>query len=125
DTPIETHRAIEQPDTEKTVRGSHVGFNEDLNTNIYLLRSRIKNKELKVKYITLGFETNRNVVIVYMNHLANKDLVGEVEKRIKAISVDTIFAPGYIEECIEEHPFSPFPQNLYTERPDRVEAHLM
>lgn len=125
DTPIETHRAIEQPDTEKTVRGSHVGFNEDLNTNIYLLRSRIKNKELKVKYITLGFETNRNVVIVYMNHLANKDLVAEVEKRIKDISVDTIFAPGYIEECIEDHPFSPFPQNLYTERPDRVEAHLM
>src|SRR5699024_3484102 len=104
---------------------SHVGFNEDLNTNIYLLRSRIKNKELKVKYITLGFETNRNVVIVYMKHLANENLVAEVEKRIKAISVDTIFAPGYIEECIEEHPFSPFPQNLYTERPDRVEAHLM
>lgn len=125
DTPIETHRALEQPDTEKTVRGSHIGFIEDLNTNLYLLRSRIKNKQLKVKYITLGLETNRNVVIVYMNHLANKDLVAEVEKRIKDISVDTIFAPGYIEECIEEHPFSPFPQNLYTERPDRVEAHLM
>src|SRR5699024_880133 len=51
--------------------------------------------------------------------------VKEIEKKISDISIDSVFAPGYIEEFIEERPFSPFPQNLYTERPDRVEAHLM
>lgn len=125
DTPIQVTRSLEEPDTEKTVRGSHIGFVEDLNTNLYLLRDRIKNKYLKVNYITLGTESKRNVAIVYMDNLANKETVKEIEKRISNISLDSVFAPGYIEEFIEEHPYSPFPQNLYTERPDRVEAHLM
>lgn len=125
DTPIESNRSPEEPDTEKTVRGSHIGFIEDLNTNLHLLRNRIKNEQLKIKYITLGMETNQNIAIVYMNNLANEEIVAEIEKRLAEISIDSVFAPGYIEEFIEEQPHSPFPQNLYTERPDRVEAHLM
>src|SRR5699024_9362236 len=125
DTPIEINRSPEEPTTEKTVRGSHIGFVEDLNTNLYLLRSRIENINLKVKYITLGTETNQQVAIVYLEHLANKEIVEEVEKRVSDISVDMVYAPGYLEEFIEERPWSPFPQNLYTERPDRVEAHLL
>lgn len=125
DTPIESNRSPEEPDTEKTVRGSHVGFVEDLNTNLHLLRNRIKNEHLYVKYIQLGKETKQNIAIVYMKHLANDEIVAEIEKRLEDIRIDSVFAPGYIEEFIEEKPYSPFPQNLYTERPDRVEAHLM
>lgn len=33
--------------------------------------------------------------------------------------------PGYIQEFIEDTSFSPFPQQLNTERPDRVAANLM
>lgn len=125
DTPLETSRSPDEPDTEKTVRGSHIGFIEDLNTNLHLLRNRIKNEHLHIKYITLGTETNQEIAIVYMNELAKKETVEEIERKISEISVDTVFAPGYLEEYIEEKPYSPFPQNLYTERPDRVESHLM
>src|SRR5699024_5576179 len=72
DTRVEIHRSLEEPDTEKTVRGSHIGFIEDLNTNLYLIRDRIRNENLKIKYIKLGFETNRKAAIVYMDNLANK-----------------------------------------------------
>lgn len=125
DTPIEMNRPPEEPDTEKTVRGSHVGFIEDLTTNLHLIRGRIKNEQLKIKYITVGVRTNQKIAIIFMNDLANQETVKEIEKRISSIKIDMVFAPGFIEEFIEEHPFSPFPQNLYTERPDRVEAHLM
>ncbi len=33
--------------------------------------------------------------------------------------------PGYIQEFIEDTSFSPFPQQLNTERPDRTAANLM
>lgn len=124
-TAIERERQPVEPDTEKTVRGSHLGFVEDLNTNLYLLRNRIQNNELKITYLNVGFESKKNVAIVYFDHIANKEIVNEVIKKVSMISIDTVFSPGYIEECIETAPFSPFPQNLYTERPDRVEAHLM
>lgn len=125
DTPLDVQRSPDEPDNEKTVRGSHLGFIEDLHTNLSMLRKRIKNTELKVQYMTLGHESSKNIAIIYMDDLANEETVQEIKKRLHSISLDTIFAPGYLEECIEETPLSPFPQNLYTERPDRVEAHLM
>ncbi|HLS66931.1 MAG TPA: spore germination protein [Pseudogracilibacillus sp.] len=125
DTPLETERSPEEPENERTIRGSHLGFVENLRTNIFFIRQRVKSEQLRIKYTTLGTESHRNIAIVYMNNLANKDTVKEIEKRVKSITIDSVFAPGFIEECIEEKPLSPFPQNLYTERPDRVEAHLM
>src|SRR5699024_8448080 len=110
---------------EKTIRGAHLGFNENLRTNIFFIRQRIKSEQLRVQYVTLGTESNRDIAIIYMDNLANKDTVQQIIDRIQSITIDSVFAPGFIEECIEERPLSPFPQNLYTERPDRVEAHLM
>lgn len=124
-TPQVTVRTPDEPENEKVVRGSHQGFVEKLNVNMNLIRQRIQNRQLTVKYYELGRESNTNIAIVYMNQLADPSLVEKVENRIKSISSDMIFAPGYIEEFIEDNPLSPFPQILYTERPDRLEAHLM
>lgn len=124
-TVIEKERAPVEPATEKTVRGTHLGFVEDLNTNLHLLRKRITNNQLKISYIKLGFESNKNIAIIYFDHIANQEIVAEIKERVSMITVDSIFSPGYIEECIEDKPLSLFPQNLYTERPDRVEAHLL
>lgn len=118
-------RTPEEPENEKVVRGSHEGFVENLNINLNLIRERVKNTQLMIKYFTLGKETDSKVAIVYMNGLANPSVVEEVQKRIESISTDMVFSPGYIEEFIEDYPLSPFQQILFTERPDRAEAHLM
>ncbi|MFS0646464.1 spore germination protein [Siminovitchia sp. 179-K 8D1 HS] len=118
-------RTPEEPDNEKVVRGAHMGFVENIDINLNLIRRRIKDRQLKIKYFKLGMESNTNIAMIYMSELANPSIVEEVQKRIESISTDMIFSPGYIEECIEDHPFSPFQQILFTERPDRAEAHLM
>ena len=123
--PQKNDRDVQEPENEKVIRGSHQGFIENLDSNINLIRQRIRNSQLMIKYYELGMESNKNVAIIYMNNLANPSIVTEIEKRIQSISLDTVFSPGYIEECIEDNPFSPFPQNLYTERPDRLESHLI
>lgn len=114
-----------EPKIERSVRGSHQGFVESLESNLNLIRYRIANKNLKINYHKLGFESNKNLALVYLNNIANPELVKDLEKRVLSISMDSIFSPGYIEENIETTSFSPFPQNLYTERTDRLEAHLM
>jgi spore germination protein KA len=118
-------RAIEEPDNERVVRGEHDGFIESLLTNIQLLRKRIQNPNLVVRYYTIGKETRTKIAIIYMQGLANPELIEKVDQRLRAISADTILSPGFVEEYIEDQPFSPFPQTLTTERPDRVLANLM
>lgn len=118
-------RTPEEPDNEKVVRGAHTGFVENLNVNLNLIRERIHNRQLTFKFFKLGQESNTNVAMIYMSELANPSVVEEVQKRLESISTDMVFSPGYIEECIEGHPFSPFQEILFTERPDRLEAHLM
>ena len=64
------------------------------------------------------------VAITYIQNIANDDLVTEVKRRLETIKTDSLMAPGYIQEFIEDSSFSPFPQQLNTEL-DRTVANLM
>lgn len=117
-------RSIEEPNNERNIKSSHDGFVEELSSNLQLLRKRMKSPYLKVKYFTIGNLTHTKVGMVYLENLVNKELVDEVERRLTSIEIDQLYSTGDLEELIEDHPFSPFPQNLATERPDRVVSYL-
>ena len=119
-----TSRSIEEPDNERSITSSHDGFVENLGTNIFQLRKRVKSPQLKVKFFTLGKLTNTKVSMVFIENLANKKIIEEVERRISSIEVDQLLSFGDLEDYIEDNPYSPFPQMLTTERPDRGAAYL-
>jgi spore germination protein KA len=119
-----TSRSIEEPDNERSIISSHDGFVENLGTNIFQLRKRVKSPQLKVKFFTLGKLTNTKVSMVYIENLANKKTIEEVERRISSIEVDQLLSFGDLQDYIEDNPYSPFPQMLTTERPDRGAAYL-
>ena len=123
--PRRHQRAIQEPQNENVVRGPHDGFNENLEANISLLRLRIKHSDFTVKYHVLGEKTRTKLAVVFMRGIADEQVVTEVERRISYISTDMVLSPGYIEEFIEDDPFSLFPQIVNTERPDRTIANLM
>lgn len=117
-------RSIMEPANERSIKSAHDGFVESLSTNIQLLRKRIKSPQLKVKNFTIGNITNTKVSILYLDHLVNKEILKEVERRINSIKVDQLYSIGEIEEFIEDNSFSPFPHSLATERPDRAVSYL-
>ncbi|SEB15058.1 spore germination protein KA [Thalassobacillus cyri] len=119
------NRSVEEPDNEKVVRGSHEGFVENLMININLIRKRIQHRDLIMRYFKVGKKTNTNIAIAYMDGIADPKLIDEVVRRIETVTADEILSPGYMEEFIEDSTFSPFPQVLSTERPDRVVANIM
>lgn len=90
-----------------------------------MVRKRVENPNLVVRYYRIGKSTKTKIAFLYMQDLANPDLVKEVDQRIGSISMDTVISPGFIAEMMEDNPFSLFPQILLTERPDRAAAHLM
>ncbi|WP_308635185.1 spore germination protein [Paenibacillus silvisoli] len=121
---LATTRNIQMPRDEQVVKGAHDGFIESLTMNLYLLRQRLKNPRFKVKYFTMGRVTKTKVAMVYMDGTAEPKLVQECERRLNALDLDYLYSVGNIDEMIEEHPLSPFPQTLQTERPDRTVSYL-
>lgn len=118
-------RNVTEPETETLVRGPRDGFTENLRTNTTLIRRRIKTSRLKFETIKVGIHTKTAVTIAYIEGIVNDKIVEEARKRISRIDTDSILESGYIEEFIEDSPWSIFPQMDVTERPDKVSAHLL
>ena len=117
-------RNVEQPITERVVKGSQEGFSENLRTNLTLIRRIIKNENLITEMLPVGKTNNANCAVLYMQGIANPKVVNEVKRRIKRIDTDIILGDGMLEQYIEDTSFMLFPQMLNTERPDRAASFL-
>ncbi|ACB84461.1 spore germination protein [Natranaerobius thermophilus] len=118
-------RDIEKPETETVVRGPKESFNESLSENTALLRRKIKNPDLKLESFTLGNQTKTEVIVAYMEDIADENIVNEVKSRLSEIDIDAILESGYVEEFLEDAPYSPFPTVGNTEKPDKLAADLL
>lgn len=118
-------RSVGEPETETVVRGPKEGFVESIRTNTSMIRRKLKTPRLKMKSMSVGKESNTNLVVCYMEDLAMPSLIEEVVKRLELIKIDAILESGMIEELIQDDAYSPFPQMQYTERPDVVAAALL
>jgi spore germination protein KA len=65
------------------------------------------------------------VCLIYIEGIANPELVKEMQRRIGRIRTDSILAEGYLEQYIEDSPFSVFPTVGYSEKPDVVAGRLL
>ena len=118
-------RGVTEPDTEAVIRGPREGFNEDILTNITMLRRKVKSAKLKFESITLGVYSKTAVTICYFDGIADPNIIKELKKRIEGVKIDVILESGYIEQFIEDHPLSPFPTVSNSEKPDVVIGKLM
>ena len=118
-------RNVEEPQTEATIRGARDGFTETLRTNTALLRRRIRSTRLKFEPFTVGELTQTDILIAYIEGVAPDSLLKEVRSRVERIQIDAILGSEFIEEFIEDEPYSPIPQIQNTERPDVVSASLL
>ncbi len=118
-------RSITEPSTEVVVRGPREGFVENLQTNIALLRRKLKHPDFTLERFVVGRYTQTNVAVVYLRSLADPNVVKEVKKRIEKIDIDGIFESGYIEQLIEDNPYSVFATVGNSEKPDKVAAKML
>jgi spore germination protein KA len=117
-------RSVDEPSNEQVISGSHEGFVENHLTNLHLIRKALKTPALRLEHMTAGDQVPSKLTLVYREDLANKEIIEELKLRIEHSSIDHIPSFGFLQELIEDSTWSPFPQILYTERVDRVAAHL-
>ncbi|UED77265.1 spore germination protein [Brevibacillus sp. DP1.3A] len=118
-------RSVNEPEGEAVVRGPREGFIENIRTNTSMLRRKLRTPRLKMKSLVVGRETNTNLVVAFLDGIADPEIVQEVTGRISKINMDAVLESGYIEEMIQDNTYSPFPQVMYSERPDTVAAALL
>jgi len=124
-TELIAERSINIPINERAFRGSSKALNENLSTNINMMRKMIESPDLVVKYYQIGRRSNSTVAVLYLSSLANEVVLAEFDRRLKSIDVDYIESPGFVDELLEKSTFSIFPKILVTERPDRIRSYLM
>ncbi len=120
------HRSMGEPRNEKVLRGPQEAFVEAMRVNTAMLRRRLHTGQLKLEQVTLGSITQTAVTIAYLDGIANTNMIAEIHRRLNNITeVDSILNASCVEQYIEDHPFSIFPQVQYTERPDKTAAALL
>ncbi|MEK8127195.1 spore germination protein [Paenibacillus filicis] len=118
-------RSVEESPSEPVIRGPREGFTENLRTNTSMIRRRLQSSKLKIEALKIGEISNTDIVMVYVDGIVEESMLTELRERLGRIRIDAVLESGYIEELIEDNPYSVFPQTLSTERPDRVAAAIL
>lgn len=118
-------RGISEPVTEVVVRGPREGFTENIRTNTALLRRKLRNHQFTFDTIQVGKITKTEVCIAYLRGVVNERLIAEIKQRLNKIETDAVLESGYIEQYIEDDPFSLFATIGNSERPDTVAAKIL
>jgi hypothetical protein len=118
-------RSITDPPTESSVRGPREGFVENIETNISILRRKIKDKHLTIEDLQVGTRSQTELALIYIEDIVNEDVLKKVRDRINSINVDAVNDTGILEQYIEKSAYSVFPQVYGTERPDIIKANIL
>jgi spore germination protein KA len=90
-----------------------------------MLRRKIRSASLRIESMQIGDRTHTSVCIAYVEGLANPDLLEEIRRRLQTIHTDAILCSGYVEQYIEDAPFSVFQTIGYSEKPDVIAGKLL
>ncbi|MEG1661282.1 MAG: spore germination protein, partial [Clostridiales bacterium] len=118
-------RSINEPATDVVIRGPREGFIESIRANVALLRRKIHHPDLQIEELMLGKYSQTTIGIIYVSSIVNRNVLRELKRRLKRIDIDGILDSGYIEQLIQDTPFSLFPTIGITEKPDIAAARIL
>ncbi len=118
-------RDVSAPETEQSVIGPAEGFNENIVTNLSLIKKRIMSNNLKNEFVTLGKQSNSKLAICYIDGIAKPELVNEIKKRLSLIDTDYIADSNYIADFIRDNKTSFIKTYGRTNRPDVFASKLL
>lgn len=118
-------RDVSAPDTEQSVTGPAEGFNENIVTNLSLIKKRVMTHRLKNEFVTLGRQSNSKLAVCYIDGIVRPELVFELKRRLNAIDTDFIADSNYIAEFIRDNKSSFIKTYGKTARPDVFAAKLL
>lgn len=120
-------RETAEPDSDRVMQGARDGFVETLIMNTALLRRRIRDPRLVMRHFDIGGSSHTDVVVCYMDGVADAEYVEAICKKIENSKPKTltIGAQSLSETLIRRRWYNPFPKIRTTERPDTASAQVL
>ncbi len=120
-------RSVDEPEKDKSLRGSRDGFVETIVFNTALIRRRIRDPHLVMQMFDVGKSSRTDVTVCYMSDRVDHELLKNITKKINAIDCDALRMnqQSLAEALFKRKWFNPFPKFKYTERPDTAAACLL
>lgn len=117
-------RSLDEPESDRVLRGSHDGFCETLIKNAGLIRRRLRDSKLTIKLLKAGKRSNTDMFVCFVEDKVDRKSLDTLLRKIENIKVTTLsMGQQSIAECLTENQwYNPFPKIRYTERPDTVAA---
>ena len=122
---IKSHdgRGVQTINSELSIGGAKDSFCENINTNLSLIRKRIK-RDLMVKSLNIGRISKTKVEVLSVSNIASNNLVNSVVERLKNIDIDGIMDSSYLKFSLEDGK-NLFPTIMMSERPDKCSMALL
>ena len=117
-------RGVSESNYERSITGPKDSFNEHFNTNIGLIRRRIKSIDLEVNEVNIGKYSKTKVGVLLINSIAKQDFKENIINKLNKIDIDGIIDSGYIKNFLNDGN-SIFPTIKSTERPDLASQSLL
>ena len=118
-------RGIDKPSTEMTIRSSQDSFTENIETNIGLIKRRIKSNSLWNTDLFLGKYTKTKISILHIEGISDNKIEKYIINKLNNIKIDKIIDSGTLKHLIQKEYKSIFPTIISTERPDKVSDALL
>lgn len=117
-------RGVTTIDNELTFTGPKDSFTENFNTNLGLIRKRIKTENLKVKDLEIGEKTKTKIGLLYIDGITKPNIPKQVIKVLEKINIDGIIDSSYLKSTLEGQK-SIFPTIMMSSRPDKSAMALL
>jgi len=120
-------RETAEPEGDRVIHGARDGFVETLIFNTALIRRRIRDTALTMRYITIGSSSKTDLVLCYMNDRVDEKYLSSLKKKLSSIKTSSLtMGHQSLAEClIRTRWYNPFPKIRTTERPDAAAAQLL
>ena len=117
-------RNVESPEVETGIKAPRDAFTESIETNLTLIRQRLKDPALQIETMSIGRRTKTKVAVVYIDDIVNYDYLNRIKDQLNRIEVDGILESGYIQKYLSDRK-KIFPQIGNSERSDSVVGKLL
>ena len=120
-------RSVDEPDKDRSLRGSRDGFVETIVFNTALMRRRIRDPHLIMEMVEAGQASRTDIAICYMSDRVDGELLDNLKKRIESLQLGDLRMnqQSLAEALFKRKWFNPFPKFKYTARPDTAAACLL
>ena len=120
-------RSVDEPDKDRSLRGSRDGFVETIVFNTALMRRRIRDPHLIMEMVEAGQASRTDIAICYMSDRVDGELLDNLKKRIESLQLGDLRMnqQSLADALFNRKWFNPFPKFKYTARPDTAAACLL